>query len=437
MICCHYPSAAVGGDGAFTIDASRVTFGRGAIAELGDRASSLGMRRVGVFTDARVAALPIFAKARESLSKAGLELEIFDGVHVEPTSVSFEDAARFVSGAQVDGFVSVGGGSVMDTAKAASLLASYPAPLRAYANKPVGEGRAVPGPLRPHLACPTTSGTGSEVTGIAVYDDLALGAKTALVSARLRPSEALVDPDATDTLPSQVVAASGFDVLSHALESFTARPYCARPAPERPSLRPMSQGRNPHSDLGCREALTLCGDHLLRAVRDPADLEAREAMMWAATLAGVAFGSAGVHVPHAMAYAVAGLAHEGDYRPAGYPEGEPLVPHGVSVVLSAPAVFRLTGETDPARHLEGARRLGAETRGAAPADAGPILAARLAELMREARVPNGLEDVGYDERNVAALVEGTLPQARLLGNAPVTIGAVELERLFRASMRCW
>ena len=437
MICCHYPSARAGGDGAFTIDASRVTFGRGCIAELGDRARSLGMRRVALFTDPRVATLAIFERARRSLVSAGLELELYDGVRVEPTSASFEEAARFALGATVDGFVSVGGGSVLDTAKAASLLSSYPAPLRAYANLPVGEARPVPGPLRPHLACPTTSGTGSEVTGIAVYDDLELGAKTAVASARLRPTEALIDPDATATLPAPVVAASGFDVLSHALESFTARAYCDRPAPERPTLRPMSQGKNPFSDLGCREALTLCGDYLLRAVADPADAEAREAMMWAATLAGVAFGSSGVHVPHAMAYAVAGLAHETSYRPAGYPEGEPLVPHGVSVVLSAPAVFRLTAETDPERHLEGARRLGAETRGASARDAGQILASRLAELMQAAGVPNGLRGVGYDDAHVSRLVLGTVPQARLLSNAPLTIGPPELERLFHTSMRYW
>jgi hydroxyacid-oxoacid transhydrogenase len=271
MACCDFPIAAKDCDGAFTVDASRVTFGRGCLAEVGDRASALGLRRVALFTDAGVAKLPIFAKTHNSLVAAGLDVVTYTDVHVEPTDASFLDGARFAQELKPDGYVSLGGGSVIDTCKAANLYATYPADLLTYVNAPIGESKPVPGPLKPHIACPTTAGTGSEVTGIAIFDLVSLSAKTGIASHALRPTEALVDPDCTASLPPEVVAAAGLDVLSHALESYTARPYVQRRAPERPSLRPMSQGANPWSDLGCREALRLLGQFLERAVHDASD----------------------------------------------------------------------------------------------------------------------------------------------------------------------
>ncbi|RKH61444.1 hydroxyacid-oxoacid transhydrogenase, partial [Corallococcus llansteffanensis] len=361
MGCCHYPAVGEGCDSAFTVDTSRITFGRGCLSEVGDRARALGMTRVALFSDARVARLPHFEKVRQSLLAAGLDVAVYTDVHVEPTDQSFLDAARFASELRPDGYVSLGGGSVIDTCKAANLYATHPADFLAYVNAPVGEGRPVPGPLKPHLACPTTSGTGSEVTGITIFDLLSMAAKTGIASPALRPTEALIDPDCTATLPGEVVAASGLDVLSHALESYTARPYVRRPAPARPSLRPMSQGANPWSDLGCREALRLMGLYLERGVKDAQDAEAREQLMWAATLAGIAFGNAGVHAPHGMAYAVAGRVR--DFRPSGYPDDEALVPHGMAVIVNAPAVFRYTAPASPERHLEAAGHLGADVRG--------------------------------------------------------------------------
>ena len=432
MPCWHGFVPEDGGDGAFSIDASQIVFGPGVLAELGDHARALGCKRVALFTDPRVAATESFARARRALAEASIDAVTFDAVHVEPTDASFAEAARFAAEAKPDGYVSVGGGSVIDTCKAAALFATWPADFLAYANRPVGEGRAVPGPLPPHVACPTTCGTGSETTGIAVCDVLALRAKTGIASRRLRPTMALVDPDATHTLPAEVVAASGFDVLCHALESLTARPFVRRARPERPTLRPMSQGANPWSDVGSREALRLTGANLVRAVTDPSDREARHALSWAATLAGVAFGNAGVHVPHAMAYAIAGLAR--DFRMPGYPQEEAMVPHGVSVVLGAPATFRFTAGACPERHLEGAALLGADVRGAGPADAGEVLARTIAELMRRARVPGDLREVGYGPSDVGALVAGTAVQRRLLDNAPVDVREPELARLFEASL---
>lgn len=435
MSCCHYYAPHEGGDYAFSIDASSITFGAGCLAEAGDQARALGLKRVALFTDKALASLEPVRIVLDSLRDAGVDCAVYDEVRIEPTDSSFLAAARFAAEGVFDGYLSVGGGSVMDTCKAANLYVTYPANFLAYVNAPIGEGRAVPGPLKPHIACPTTTGTGAECTGIAVFDLLERKAKTGIASRRLRPTLALIDPNCTRSLPATVVAASGFDVLSHALESYTALPYTRRARPERASLRPMSQGANPWSDTGCMEALRLVGANLERAVRDTDDFEARSRMMYGATLAGIAFGNAGVHVPHGMSYAVGGLAR--DFCPHGYPQGAPLVPHGMSVIVNAPAVFRFTASACPERHFEAAQALGAETRGASADDSGEILAEHLIKLMRATDMPNGIGGVGYRETDVGALSEGTFLQQRLLRNAPRDISRDDLKNLFSGAMAYW
>lgn len=435
MSCCHYQPTGDGLDTAFTVDTSRITFGRGCLNELGDRAKALGMTRAALFTDPVVAELEVYDAAHRSLRAAGIDVMAYTEVRVEPTDESFTRAAAFASEATADGYVSIGGGSVIDTAKAANLYATHPADLLSYVNRPVGEGNPVPGPLKPHIACPTTSGTGSEVTGIAIFDLLSMSAKTGIASPALRPTEALVDPDCTDTLPAEVVACSGLDVLSHALESFTARPFVRRSAPEKPSQRPMSQGANPWSDVGSREAMRLLGQYLERAVSDAADREAREQTMWAATLAGIAFGNAGVHIPHAMSYAVAGQVR--GFHPDGYPGSDPMVPHGMSVILNAPAVFRSTAHTNPQRHIEAAGQLGADVTDVAHEDAGAVLAEDLVRIMRAVGMPNGLTAVGYTEADCANLADGAWPQQRLLQNAPVDSDQAMLAEMFGGALRYW
>jgi alcohol dehydrogenase class IV len=434
MSCCHY-ALVPGNEAAFAVDVSAITFGPGVLADVGEHARSLSCHRVAVFTDRTLARLEPVDVVVRAVKSAGLEVVVYDEVHVEPTDVSFRAAADFARQGRFDGYVSVGGGSVIDTCKAALLYATYPADLRAYVNAPVGEARPVPGPLPPHIACPTTCGTGSECTGIAVFDDLTLKAKTGIASRRLRPTMALIDPTCTRTLPAMVVAASGFDVLCHALESFTARPYTARSRPDKPAARPMSQGRNPWSDVGSLEALRLGGKYFVRAVTDATDSEARESLSWAATLAGIAFGNAGVHLPHAMSYAVAGLV--GDWRCAGYPQDEPMVPHGISVVVNAPSVFRATAATSPERHLQAAEALGADIRGASEADAATVLSTALVDRMRAAGVPNGVGGVGYREADIEALARGSILQKRLVDNAPMPVDDAAMRALFRGAMAYW
>ena len=185
-----------------------------------------------------------------------------------------------------------------------------------FVNVPIGKGLPVPGPLKPLIAIPTTAGTGSETTGVAIFDYVQKRAKTGIAHRYLKPTLGIVDADNTRTLPPAVAAASGLDVLSHALESYTAIPYTSRPRPARPLERPAYQGCNPVSDLWALRALELVNEFLVRAVADPSDEEARANMLLASAIAGMGFGNAGVHLPHGMSYPVAGMVK--DYRPPGY-----------------------------------------------------------------------------------------------------------------------
>ncbi len=428
-------TATPGKESIFTIEVPTIKYGEGALGELGQDAKRLGMSRVALFTDPTLATLPAIEIAKKSLETAGLDVAIYQQTEVEPTDTSFMNAAAFVKDGGFDGLVSVGGGSVIDTAKAANLFATHPADFLTYVNAPVGAAQPVPGPLMPHIACPTTSGTGSECTGITICDIQSLKIKSGIAHSYLRPSLALIDPVVTHTMPANVVASTGFDVLTHAIESYTARPFTLRDAPDSPAKRPMSQGANPYSDHGSLLAIELGGKYLVRAVQDAEDHEARHALMFAATMAGVAFGNSGVHIPHAMSYAVAGLKHS--YFAKDYPDTKPQVPHGISVTVNAPAAFRFTGPANPQRHWEAAHALGAEVEETDIAKGGDLLADRLIEMMKATDFPNGVGDVGYDMGDVSALAEGASAQQRLLTNAPRPVSRNDLESIFKDAMKYW
>jgi len=437
MICCrhdHYAASATG-DSGFEVDGARITYGRGVLAELGGAATSLHMSRVAVFVDPHLRERDFVHTALRALRDAKIDAVVYTDIAIEPTDASFKAAAAFAVDGKFDGYVSIGGGSTMDTAKAADLYSTYPADFMDYVNAPIGAGRPIPGPLTPHIACPTTSGTGSECTGIAIFDYVAMNAKTGIRARELRPTLGIIDPDVTASLPAMVVACSGFDVLSHALESYTALPYTQHPRMPAGVARPLSQGANPYSDVGCVGALTILGDHIVRAVTDPADTVARERMMFAAMLAGIAFGNAGCHLPHAMSYAVSGNVKT--FRAPDYPPDEAMVPHGMSVILNAPSVFRFTAPACPERHLDAAKMLGADVRGAGLDDAGEVLATRIKDLMQATGIPNGLAAVGYDAGDLEALVDGSFPQKGLIDNAPRETSREQLHALYAGALQHW
>ena len=416
----------------FTMEATPVKFGRGASAEAGWELKRLGVRRAMLVTDPGVAAVGYPERIRSSIEDEGIEIVLYDRARIEPTIDSFQAAVDHALDHEVDGFVSVGGGSSIDTAKVANLVSTHPAPVLEYVNPPVGGGRKPPAPLRPHLAIPTTSGTGSEATTVAVLDIPELKVKTGISHRYLRPTQAIVDPDLTRSLPPEVTSSTGLDVVCHAAESFLSKPFDTRERPPSPDDRPPYQGANPIADVWSAKALEFGGRYLRRAVADAEDLEARGFMMLAATMAGVGFGSAGVHIPHSCAYPIASVKHA--YQPPGYPDDHPFVPHGHSVIVTAPAAFRFTHDSMPERHHRVAALLAGEPIREVGPDALPEV---VRQLMKDVAAPRGVAELGYGEDDIPELVAGALKQQRLLAVAPKLVSEEDLRHIITASMTNW
>jgi hydroxyacid-oxoacid transhydrogenase len=417
----------------FTYGAPNLKFGPGASEEIGYDLAQFGVHRVLVVTDAGVAATGSPQRVADSMAAYDVEAHVFDGVHVEPTDVSLQAAVDYArSNGPWDAFVAVGGGSSIDTAKAINLMTTNPGELMDYINKPVGGGKSPSQPLKPLVAVPTTTGTGSESTTICVLDVLSLKVKTGISHARLRPMLAVVDPVLTATQPAGVTAASGMDILCHALESYTAKPYTSFEHKKAEQRVPYC-GSNPVADMWAEKALQLLARSFRTSVQDGDNVDARMEMAMAATFAGMGFGNAGVHIPHANAYPIAGRVK--DFHPKGYPAEEPMVPHGMSVSLTAPEAFRFTFSARPERHLRAAELLA--PRMERPDDPAEVLPAALVALMRDIEIPNGIGGVGYDKSDIGDLVEGTMKQQRLLATAPREVTEDDVAEIFTRSVELW
>jgi hydroxyacid-oxoacid transhydrogenase len=416
-------------ESVFTWGAPPLKFGAGALDEVGQEVAATGAGTCLIITDPGVAATGLPDRVRDLVVKAGVQAEVFDRVAVEPTDASIEEAVAFAREQEWDCFVAVGGGSSIDTAKAVNLLTTHSGDLLDYVTPPIGGGRAPEGPLKPLIAIPTTAGTGSESTTICVVDFLGLHLKAGVSHHRLRPSLAIIDPLTTVSLPPQVTAASGMDVLSHSLESYTSVRFDAKPAPEDPMRRPAFCGANPISDMWCETSLGLVGRYLRRAVMNGRDLDARYQMMLASTYAGMGFGNAGTHLPHANAYPIAGAVE--DYRAEGYP-AMPMVPHGQAVSATAASVFRWTYPADPQRHLRAAELLSGQRFTAV--DGAEALAHVLSELMTDIGIPRGLRSFGFDHGDIDTLVTGTMQQTRQLAVVPRPVTREALHDIFDESL---
>ena len=416
----------------FTYGAPGLKFGDGASDEIGYDLAQLGATRALVLTDPGVYATGVPNRIADQMAQFGVDAVVFQGVRIEPTDASMQAAIDWARDhGPFDAFVAVGGGSTIDTAKAVNLLLTNPGELMDYINAPVGAGRAPAHPLLPLVAVPTTTGTGAESTTICVMDVLAQRVKTGISHQRLRPTLAVVDPMLTMTQPAGVTASAGMDILCHALESYTARPYTSN-GRKQPAQRVPYCGSNPISDMWSEKAMSLLASSFRRAVQHGDDAGARREMALAATFAGLGFGNAGVHIPHANAYPIAGQVR--DFHPHGYPDDEPMVPHGMAVALTAPEAFRFTFEADPERHLRAASLLAPQTDLRDGADALPAV---LAELMRDIDIPAGVGAVGFFDSDVDELVDGALKQQRLLATAPREVDAESLGTIFRRSMSLW
>jgi alcohol dehydrogenase class IV len=420
-------------ESVFTYGAPQLKFGTGAADEIGYDLSLTGAKRVLVVTDAGVAASGNPARVAEQMKTFGIEAVIYDQVHVEPTDASMEHAVAYGrDSGPWDAFVAVGGGSSIDTAKAINLLTSNPGTLLDYINVPVGQGKAPAQPLKPLIAVPTTTGTGSESTTVCVLDVLDLKVKAGISHARLRPTLAVVDPSLMLSQPAGVTACAGMDILCHALESYTARPYTTYERKAADKRVPYC-GSNPIADMWAEKALSLMATSFRRAVQDGSDVEARESMALAATFAGMGFGNAGVHIPHANAYPIAGRVK--DFHPKDYPDHEPMIPHGMSAALTAPEAFRFTFDAAPERHVRAAALLAPDVE--QPKDEASFLPTVLTGLMRDIGIPNGIGAVGYDAGDIDGLVDGALKQQRLLAIAPKDVVAEDLASIFTRSMTLW
>ncbi|KAI1478058.1 Dehydroquinate synthase-like protein [Daldinia eschscholtzii] len=414
---------------AFEMAASSIRFGPGVTQEVGMDFTNMGAKRVCVVTDSTVRKLTAVKQVEEALTREGIEYKIFDKVRVEPKDSSVKEAIAFAKPYRPDAYLAVGGGSVIDTAKLMNLYNEYPdADFLDFVNAPLGKGRPIDKKLKPLIAIPTTAGTGSETTGTAIFDLVEKKAKTGIAHRNLKPTLGICDPLNTRTMPSAVKASSGLDVLCHSLESWTAIPFNERvPRPSNPILRPAYQGANPISDIFSLNALRSTVKYLPRAVKDPEDYEAQSEMLLAATLAGVGFGNAGVHLCHGMSYPISG--QNPGYKHAGYDVTTPIIPHGVSVAVSAPAVFRFTGASNPDRHLAAAEAFGVDITNVKREDAGQVLADAITKFLADlGDQPKGLKELGFDSSHIDALVEGTIPQARVLMLAPGLAKELEQER---------
>jgi alcohol dehydrogenase class IV len=432
---CQFYDAVDGGAGSFTVTMPKYSFGRGCLAEAGPRAASHGMKRIALFTDNHLRNGPYVSTVCESLRSSGISFDIFSDIRIEPDDDTVVQASRFLAQGKFDGVVSVGGGSVMDTAKSSIVYACYPADFNDYFGPPVGPGRAVPGPVLPHLACPTTSGTGSECTSVAVIRINSLDTKFVIGSPFLLPDEALVDPAVCDSLPANIVASTGFDLLCHAIECYTAKAYTNWARVDDPLARTMLQGANPWSDMAARQALEIVGQYLVRGVADRSDHEARDALMFGASLAGMAFGNSGTHLPHAMSYGITHLMQ--DITTQDYNVAAPFVPHGISVAVSAPSIFRFLADAEPQRHLQAAGYLGAGDVDASPAEAGEVVASLIIKLMRATNIPNGISGVGFGSEDVVALAASSIRQTRAINNAPRVASQSDMESIYQAALSYW
>jgi len=359
-------------------------------------------------------------------AQTDLPYEVFDQVVAEPTEDSWRRAIAWARQHDFSHFLAVGGGSVIDTAKAANLFSVYKdSDLMDFINAPIGKGLPITKTLFPLIAIPTTAGTGSETTGTAILDITSRSFKTGIANRALKPTLGIVDTLNTESCPTAVQISAGLDVLFHSLESYTAIPYTERTRPANPILRPAYQGSNPVADIFSYWALQTTVANLPKIAKNPDDDEARKNMLLASSFAGIGFGNAGVHLCHGMSYPISGLNKKGPkYKHPGYVTDLPIIPHGISVALTGPAVFQFTAPSSPDRHRQ-ALAIFNYTTVSDPSitkipdrDLGVHLYEAIARFLDNLGVPRGLKAVGYNNSDIEMLVEGTMPQRRVLDLAP-------------------
>ncbi|MBM6577262.1 iron-containing alcohol dehydrogenase [Sphingomonas sp. BT552] len=384
-----------------------ILFGRGQRAALGSATARVG-RRALICTDERQAAQPEFAAMVDDLTAHGVETRVFDGTIPDLPLRSIDACVAQGSGYGADVVIGIGGGSSLDLAKVVAVLLTHGGSVRDY----YGEF-AVPGPVIPLVAVPTTSGTGSEATPVAVVADEERGAKVGIASPHLIAQIAICDPELTVTCPPGLTAFSGADALTHAVEAYTT---LARPVDAMLTEEHVFVGKNMLSDHFAKLAVTNIFRYLERAFVDGSDMEAREGVMLASLAAGCAFGTAGTAAAHALQYPVGNLTHTA---------------HGQGVATLLPFVMQFNRPACTDGFAELAELVGIG--GATAADRSQSFIEAVAELFAKIEIPPSLEALGLRADQQDYVAEYSLNAARLIKNNPRPLDLAAMQTITRAA----
>jgi alcohol dehydrogenase class IV len=391
--------------------AGQLLFGRNAVRQLGDVAGRLRAKRVFIVTDPALVKAEVVEQVHAPLSEGGVAVEVFSGGEPEPSMRAAEAAIAKARAFKPDALLGLGGGSNMDLAKITATVLAHGGHPRDY----VGDDK-IPGPIIALLCLPTTAGTGSEVSAASVLTDTDNQIKVGILSNYLRPRVALVDPMLTVSCPRKVTADSGIDALTHAIEAFTAVDNATFPLPA--GERTVYQGRHPMGDLLAEKAIALIGANLRRAVERGDDLDAREGMALAATLAGMAFSNVGVALVHAMEYPVGGATH---------------CSHGAGNGLLLPFVMRFNLPARKREFATIARLLGEDVTGLDETQAAERAIGAVERLRADIGIPSRLRDMGLKEDTIRTLAEKAIGIKRILRVNPRTVTVEDIEGIFRAA----
>ncbi len=410
-------------DTVFTVRMSQAKIGIGATKELGQdlkrRKISRALLICGKNVYERTGIVKDVVRSAES---EGVEITIWNGVEPEPTLESIEEGVKYASEVRFDALIAVGGGSAIDTAKLINLYTTYPtASILDYVPQPLGVGKPIPGSLKPLIAIPTTSGSGSETTPTAVFTVTGSELKFGLTDDHLLPTLAIVDPLNTLTMSQSTTASTGLDALMHAIEAYTSRQYNARAKPPRSELRPVYTGSNPVTDTIAEKSIELIGRYLKRAYHNGQDLEARFGMSLASYMAGVALGNAGTHISHAISLVLGGITD---------------APHGICVAVTAPALLEVLVEVVPEKLAKIASLLGCDDEPGTRKRAVRSVEA-VKDLLSGLDFPNGLSDLGIRESQIPSIAERTLLMRRLLNQSPVDVNKKLIEKILIRSFKLW
>ncbi|MCJ2010271.1 iron-containing alcohol dehydrogenase [Methylobacterium sp. J-092] len=371
-------------------------FEAGAAGKIPELVAKFGARTILLVTDRGVRAAGLTRAAEAALAQAGCRIDVFADVVADPPSHVVETAAAFARASGAELVLAIGGGSALDTAKLVAYLARSDDALDAI----YGVGLAT-GERLPLILVPTTAGTGSEVTPIAIVTT-PTQEKKGVVAPRLLPDWAVLDPELTLGLPAAVTAATGIDAMVHAIEAYTSR-----------------HRKNPISDGLARQALGLLACHIRIACTDGGDVEARSGMLLGSMLAGMAFANAPVAAVHALAYPIGALFH---------------VPHGLSNALVLMGVLRFNLPEARALYAELAPILDPDARDRPAAEAADRFVAALAAICRDCGVPPSLAAVGIAETDLDRLADDAMKQTRLLVNNPRTVTRADARAIYAAAL---